>query len=191
MSQGTSNQIAALIERIGRLLNTDAHAEGLLPVHWEALRYLERANRFSTTAAALTAYLGLTKGTVSQTLNALEARGLVKKRADKKDRRSKQLSLTAKGAKLLAIDPLDDTVEAIDQLTDSAQQSLARSLKAMLSHRLDAQQRQPFGQCHACQYFAKKHADGGPHYCQLLEEPLNRKDALAICVEQMPRRAQG
>ena len=52
-------RIAALIERIGRLLSTDAHAGGLLPVQWEALRY--RANRFSRTPAALTAYLGLTR----------------------------------------------------------------------------------------------------------------------------------
>ena len=51
-------RIAALIERIGRLLTADSHASGLLPVQWEVLRYLRRANRFSRTLAALTAYLG-------------------------------------------------------------------------------------------------------------------------------------
>jgi len=82
MTGNGAEHIAALIERIGRLLSTDAHAAGLLPVQWEVLRYLRRANRFSRTPAALTAYLGLTKGTVSQTLRALEGRGLVRKRVD-------------------------------------------------------------------------------------------------------------
>ena len=85
-------RIAALIERIGRLLSTDAHAGGLLPVQWEALRYLGRANRFSRTPAALTAYLGLTKGTVSQTVHVLEAKGLVTKQVDPADRRGRRLS---------------------------------------------------------------------------------------------------
>ena len=47
MDQRDDRHVAALIERIGRLLHTDSHAEGLLPVQWEILRYLERANRFS------------------------------------------------------------------------------------------------------------------------------------------------
>ena len=106
-------RIAALIERIGRLLSTDAHAGGLLPVQWEALRYLGRANRFSRTPAALTAYLGLTKGTVSQTVHALEARGLVTKQVDPVDRRGRRLSLSPAGRTLLMRDPLVETVTAI------------------------------------------------------------------------------
>ena len=41
-------------ERLGRLVQSEAHAAGLQPVQWEALRFLERANRFSRTAAAVT-----------------------------------------------------------------------------------------------------------------------------------------
>ncbi len=87
MDNDDSKRISALLERIGRLLTTEAHAEGLLPVHWETLRYLQRANRFSQSAAALTAYLGLTKGTVSQTLGTLDNKGLIKKNVDRRDRR--------------------------------------------------------------------------------------------------------
>ncbi len=82
MDTEDSIRAAALIERIGRLIGSESHANGLQPVHWEALRYLSKANRFSQTAAALTAYLGLTKGTVSQSLKALEAKGLVRKLVD-------------------------------------------------------------------------------------------------------------
>lgn len=178
--------LAALLERIGRLLTTEAHAEGLLPVHWEALRYLQRANRFSKTAAALTAYLGLTKGTVSQTLMALESKGLVRKRVNTRDRRSNHLSLTAKGRSLLRRDPLSDTVDAIAQLDISMQSALDTGLRALLSARLAAQERQPFGQCRDCRYFARRHPKGEPHYCQLLKESLAKSEADSICFEQQP-----
>lgn len=187
MSSNSPEHIAVLFERVGRLLSTEAHAEGLLPVQWEALRYLHKANRFSRTAAALTAYLGLTKGTVSQTLNALESKGLVKKQIDLKDRRSKHLSLSAKGERLLRRDPLAVTVAAINELGSSAQRVLNRSLESLLAMRLAAQDRQPFGQCHDCRYFAHQHPEGNPHFCQLLHEKLATTDAQAICYEQLPK----
>jgi len=187
MKRNSAERIAALIERIGRLSTTEAHAEGLLPVQWEALRYLDKANRFSRTPAALTAYLGLTKGTVSQTLNTLESKKLVKKQIDRKDRRSKHLSLTAKGQRLLLRDPLEITVAAIARLESGPQRALAEALESLLTSRLRVQNRQPFGQCRDCRYFATRHPEGDPHYCQLLGETLAVKDALAICIEQMPQ----
>lgn len=186
MKKTPNQHIAALLERIGRLLASDAQANGLLPVHWETLRYLDRANRFSMTAAALTAYLGLTKGTVSQSLNSLEGKGLVRKRVDTRDRRSKRLSLTAKGKALLKHDPLLVTSQAIDALGAPAKVALADSLQTFLSTRLAAQERQPFGQCRDCQYFSQNREAGSPYFCQLLEEPLNESDSLAICYEQQP-----
>lgn len=186
MKNTSAERLAILIERVGRLLNTETHSAGLLPVHWEALRYLSRANRFSRSPAALTAYLGLTKGTVSQTLNSLESKGLVKKQINRKDRRSKHLSLTAKGKKLLRNDPLTQTTTAIKQLKRSSQEALSTGLQSLLSDRLNAQNRQAFGQCQDCRYFARQHAEGGPHFCLLLEEALAEHEAEAICFEQQP-----
>lgn len=191
MKKNGAEHIAALVERLGRLLASEAHAEGLLPVQWEALRYLHKANRFSRTAAALVSYLGITKGTVSQTLKTLEAKGLVKKRVDATDRRSNHLSLTARGRRLLGKDPLATTIAAIDELGSPAQRSLSGGLDALLTARLNAQDRQPFGQCQDCRYFAARHPDGGPHYCLLLQEKLARQDAGLICFEQQPRTGVG
>lgn len=187
MSNDTARRAAALTERLGRLIGTEAHSAGLLPVQWEALRYLTKANRFSRTAAALTAYLGLTKGTVSQTLKALESKGLIRKQVDPKDRRSNRLVLTATGRRHLNNDPLSATVAAIEDLPASTQQSLAKSLELLLSNRLAAQNRQPFGQCRDCLYFARRHPQGEPHYCQLLKEKLADTDAQEICFEQRPK----
>ena len=184
-----NSHVAALLERLGRLLATEAHAEGLLPVHWEALRYIDRANRFSRTTGALVAYLGITKGTVSQTVKALESKGLVTKRADSADRRRVQLALTAKGRRVLRADPLKLTEGAIASLNDSASKGLAKGLEVLLSNRLLAQRRRPFGLCRDCRYFARRHKEGRPSYCGLLKEPLSEDDAVAICQEQEPASA--
>lgn len=187
MQASDSRHVAALLERLGRLLGNDAHATDLQPVQWETLRYLDQANRFSRHSAALTAYLGLTKGTVSQTLKTLDARGLVRRRSDPHDRRRNRLELTAKGARALQDDPLERMTAAIDSLPQPTRTSLAGGLRQLLSRRLDAQGRQRFGQCLDCAYFASEHERGNPHYCTLLEESLSRADTEAICHEQVAK----
>ena len=61
-----------LVERLGNLMRAKLRRVSaqmqLQPVHMQALLYLSQANRYSNTPQALTEYLGLTKGTVSQSL---------------------------------------------------------------------------------------------------------------------------
>ena len=187
MKQEEAQRTAALIERIGRLVSREAHADGLLPVQWEALRYLARANRFSRTAAAITSYLGSTKGTVSQTLKALETKGLIRKQVDAKDRRSNLLALTAKGRRYLQNDPLLETASALMELPERTRRLLGKGLEELLAVRIRAQDRQPFGECRGCLYFARRHPDGKPHFCRLLKEELSGADAGKVCFEQKPR----
>ena len=71
--------IAHSLERLGRIMRAAEHDGELNPAQWEGLRYLGRANRFSNSPGALTRYLGATKGTVSQTLKALERKGFIAK----------------------------------------------------------------------------------------------------------------
>lgn len=186
MNPEDPKHIAALLERISRLISNNANVEGLKPVQWEALRYLAKANRFSNTATALTRYLGLTKATVSQSLMALERKGLVRKKADGRDRRSIRLSLTTQGKRMLSNDSLRDTEAAIRVLPEAARRQLGKGLGALLSARLAAQDGLPFGQCHNCRYFARNHPEGGPHRCQLAKEKLSETEADNICVEQSP-----
>lgn len=186
MESSETQRLAALIERMGRLVYSQAYAENLLPVHWETLRFLRRANRFSRSPAALTAYLGLTKGTVSQTLNALSSKGLLEKRAHPKDRRSRQLNLTKLGVQLLEQDPLARLYTALHGLSATRRSAMLQDVEQVLSASLIAQGRSPFGQCKTCRYFAKTHRAGRPHFCELLGEPLSEVDGLQICQEQQP-----
>lgn len=182
-----SGYIVALLERISRLINASGHAEGLKPVQWEVLRYLAKANRFSNTAAALTAYLGQTKGTVSQSLMTLTNKGFICKEDDSRDKRTTRLSLTHKGQQLLQNDPLLEAETALGSLSNTSRRQLGKSLTTYLSNLLAERERQPFGQCHLCRYFARNHPKGGPHRCQLVEEKLSETEADKICFEQNPK----
>lgn len=73
----------------------------LQPVQLSALMYLARCNRYSNTPLGVTDYLGLTKGTVSQSLKLLESKGLIVRKQDARDKRSVHLQLTESASTLL------------------------------------------------------------------------------------------
>jgi DNA-binding MarR family transcriptional regulator len=149
------------------------------------LRFLSRANRFSRTPAALAAYLGSTRGTVSQTLLALEAKGLIEKQASAGDMRSVTLSLTRAAIAILARDPALDLARAIDQTGASFR--LAEGLEAGLRASLAQPGGRAFGACKSCHHFRKDVRSGAnPHHCALLDEPLNEAASALICIEQVP-----
>lgn len=195
MSQPTGSdpntRLPDLLERIGRLLRGARHrTEQLNPAQWEALRYLSRANRYSRTPTALTRYLGATKGTVSQTMIALERKGLVRRAADPRDRRGVRLALTARGRANLQRDPMLDLLDAVDPALLSR---LETDLSDLLVHLQIRNRRRPFGQCGTCRFFRRGGAEGesdGPHRCGLTHEPLTALESGQICAEHEPGQAR-
>lgn len=178
------NKTVEMVERLARIVAQDGHAHGLKPAQWEALRYLARANRFSRTPGALTAYLGATKGTVSQTLMSLERAGLVAKSTHPDDRRSVRLELTREGAALLERDALVAMSQAVTALPADTHAALETGLTGLLKARLALSGGRPFGICRDCRHFSAGTHGAGVHYCRLLDEPLTEVDAGNICVEQ-------
>ncbi len=175
-----------LLERLGRLLQNSAHCEGLKPTQWEALRYLSRANRFSRGPSAVTAYLGMTKGTVSQTLAALERKGLISKVTVPSDRRNVTIELTRKGKALLRKDPLAGLSAAAESLSGAQRARLMNGLEDLLTESLRQRGGRPFGACKTCRHFLRNAQGGRPHRCGLLEVPLSGPDSELICIEQEP-----
>ena len=173
-----------LIERLARLVTNEGHAHGMKPAQWEALRFLARANRFSRTPGGLTAYLGLTKGTVSQTLMSLERAGLVEKTANPGDGRSVRLDLTEKGRALLPLDGMATIMQAFEALPPPLRASLGDGVAALVTSALAARSGRAFGICRACCHFAVDARGPGQHYCQLLKQPLEDAEAEQICQEQ-------
>lgn len=148
--------IIGSLERLARLMRSAAHAEGLIPAQWEALRYLSRANQFSNSPGALARYLDATKGTVSQTVQALETKGLIAKRARDGDERSIALHVTDAGVALLSRDPLLNVVKAIDDLGGKTKRRMARGLESVLGSEITRLDAAHFGTCKTCKHFTRE-----------------------------------
>ena len=179
---GDGRMIAWPLERLARVMRAREHEDGLNPAQREALRYLARANRFSNTPGALTRYLGATKGTISQTVMALERKGYIAKAA-RDAKKAVRLSLTDKGRAALASDPWAELAAAADELGGKTRRRMQRGLEELLAHELTRAGLASFGSCASCRYFRERGREAdGPHLCMLFEEPLSNDDATRICV---------
>lgn len=186
MKMSQALEAAYLVGRLERLARSGVTVEGLNPAQWEALRYLARANRFSRTPAALAEYVGSTRGTISQTLIALEQKGLVARSASRRDGRSVELALTRHGATALKQDPLLHLARDIATGTDDDPARLVATLQAILAATIARNDGRAFGVCHSCRHFRRNARSGAasPHHCGLLDEPLSEADSKDICQEQ-------
>jgi DNA-binding MarR family transcriptional regulator len=177
--------VAWPLERLTRLMRAGEHEGGLNPAQWEALRYLSRANRFSNSPIALTRFLGSTKGTVSQTIKALERKGFITKGPRENEGRSISLSLTPKGSAALSHDPLAEFSKSLDALSGKNRRRLAKGLADLLETDLKRREQPSFGTCPTCRYFREKggDADGGaPHSCMYFDVSLSGAETQLICI---------
>jgi DNA-binding MarR family transcriptional regulator len=166
------------LERLARLIRQAGHAEGLLPVHWEILRFLARASRHSLGPGAVTGYLGLTKGTTSQSLAALERKGLITRQKQSTDQRHQILALTETGRILLQKDPLAGLERRILSLGGKTRRRFDRGLADLLDHQIEAQKAQRFGTCAGCRHFKDK---GCGALCALDGLPLSGVESHLLC----------
>jgi len=177
-----------LLERIGNLLRTEIRKAGakagLQPVHLQALYYLSQCNRYSDTPAAVTDYLGATKGTVSQTLSILEKKGYIEKTTDANDRRVQHLALTESAHALLHTSlPPKFFAKAESKLMEADAGGAVQFLTQLLRELQYANQSKTFGVCKTCHFFLS-HSEG--YQCGLTREMLQEKDIVKICREHQP-----
>jgi DNA-binding MarR family transcriptional regulator len=177
--------IAELVDRLGRIAHSLQFSCGLNPAQWEALRFLARANRYSSTPSALAEYLGTTKGTVSQTLIALEAKGFIRRKRCLDDRRSVKLSLTASGRDMLEKDPIRMLDAVGDNMSAAERRALTDGMCRLIDSLNRAQGSPAFGVCSHCSYHSAaggRAGDGAPCYCGYTNEPLSEEETRKICV---------
>ncbi len=187
MSKNTG--IAELVGRLGRIAHALQFSGGLNPAQWEALRFLARANRYSCTPSALSEYLGTTKGTVSQTLIALETKGYIRRTRGRTDRRSVDLSLTEDGWEMLRNDPIRLIERVGNDLPPATRQELTAGMDRLLTSLNLAQGHPAFGVCTDCNYCHRSSAEsrgGAPCYCGFADDPLTEDETGLICVNFVP-----
>ena len=177
-----------LIERISSILRSEERkkyaAIGLQPVHGQVLDFLANCNKYSNTHAAVAEYLGLTKGTVSQTIQLLERKHLLEKTTSSFDARVIHLTLTESGEHLVKeLKPLDIFKSAEQQISQHDFENIGHALQTTLLALQQANQSKSFGLCRSCQFFT---VEENHYQCGLTEQALDREDTNKICRDHIP-----
>jgi DNA-binding MarR family transcriptional regulator len=174
-----------IIERMCALIRSEERRKctelGIQAVHLQVLDYLSRCNHYSDTPAALTSYLGMTRGTVSQTLLLLERKGFIKKTIDEIDRRKLHLSLLVEGSEILKQTRTSDIFKQAALLSKEKdflnnEEAFMQALVALQK----ANKSQSFGQCKTCKFFT---IASEVFSCGLTKERLSLGDSEKICQE--------
>ena len=175
------DRMTSLVDRLGRAVHCLQFADGLNPAQWAALRYLGRANRYSRTPTAISDYLGTTRGTMSQTIKALEAKGLIGRETSGRDRRAVLLRLTGAGEAALENDPLHCVASVAGVLGDEMDEA-----SRFLDRVVDCLQAKSgglnYGVCTDCTHFCRNSFAEDVHRCGLTGDPLSVADSTKICV---------
>lgn len=177
------------VERLGNLLRVSLRqvgvVHGLQPMHLQALLYLADANRYSNTPQALAEYLGLTKGTVSQSLLLLARRKLIARHADEQDGRVVRLTLTDKGKEVLKDLGLGNAWrDALQAASPARLSSATKVLKEALANLQTKNGHKSFGVCVTCRH--NLHIGPRSYVCGLTKEKLTSREVRKICREHSP-----
>lgn len=180
-----AQRVIILLDRIGRLTRELQFANGLNPAQWEALRFIAQANKYSRSPTALADYLGATKGTVSQTLIALESKGLITRCKKTDDRRQVELCLTEAGQEMLLRDPMQTLEQATLEVADELGVQMVKGLTRLLHDLQTRNQINEFGVCQDCSLFCvntQAAADLGGGTCGSTGETIDAAEKTKICV---------
>lgn len=179
------HRLSALLDRLTISLRAQerraAADVGVQPVHLQILGYLCRCNRYSNTPIAVSEYLGIQKGTISQSLALLEAKGYLTKTPDCDDRRVVRLKLTENGYRLGKPDQgAPATHEALGALAPPQASALEEQLQALLARLNAGPGNRSFGACPTCVHFGR---DGQALRCGLTGHELGVGELTQICRE--------
>jgi DNA-binding MarR family transcriptional regulator len=183
-------KVAAALERIGQALRVlsqrEARAHGLSPIQLQLLLRLAVDPPRLRRPGALAREFDVSPASLSDSIAALERKGLVERRRLEGDRRGFSLALSGSGRRLArrtegVAEPVQRAVAA---LAPEEQLSLMSSLFSVIA----GLQRQGVvtvaRMCVTCRHFRPDvRAGGRPHHCALLDVSLAAEDLRVDCPE--------
>ncbi len=178
-TESTATTLERLSALVQQAVRDDAARQGLLPIHWQVLAYLARANRYSDIPIAVAEYLGITRGTVSQTLAVLERKGLIAKEGDERHGKRIHLTLTTAGEALLE-QGWAERLEKVLAETGADEAHLRNDLVTLVKTLQQVNGNRAFGVCRQCGHFR---IEGAAYRCGLTGEPLAVTQIIKICRE--------
>lgn len=190
MPQAIASKLAAGLAKIGLVLRHHAWKaggeHGLAPAQSQVLVLLEARRRGAgMTMSVIAAELAITPASASDTVSALERKGLVARRRDERDARIVRVDLTREGSTLArrAAEWPDMFLSALGELSEQEQAIFVRGLVKIIYSLQSSEQIPVTRMCPTCVYF-RPHAhpqEGRPHHCAYVDAPLAEVDLRLDC----------
>jgi DNA-binding MarR family transcriptional regulator len=181
------NRISEGLSRIAIAMRSDewskAEKAGLKPTQLAILEFL--AGRNGARVKEIAAHLGVSQPTATDSIAALERKGLVAKASAPDDKRATAIRITVEGtAALGSVSPIETAaMEAARSLSASEQESLLLSLVKMIRHLQEADAIPIQRMCTSCRYFRPYQHSGAakPHHCNFVNAAFGRNELRIDC----------
>src|SRR5690349_14346241 len=182
--------LASALRRLAQLAHTMSWdqwaAQRLTPTQRRILEFLGSRHE-NITLSAVACELGVTPATASDSVAALEAKGLVRKRRSHTDGRALALMLTTEGRRSVTeLASLPDPLQAAFRgLTDDEQSVFYRSAMKMIRELQETGPLPPSRMCVRCRYFDpfRYQQSATPHHCHLIGAALADRHLRMDCPE--------
>lgn len=146
--------------------------------HYMALQYYGGANGYSRTVSALALYQGTAVSSASVLTDKLVKEGYLLRQILEFDRRSVRLNVSARGKRILRVDPFREMTDAAESLPVRIQQILLSSLAHIVVRMSERLGQRRFGICKDCRYF--KNTKG--RTCEFMNVVIPPQDIEMLCV---------
>jgi DNA-binding MarR family transcriptional regulator len=185
-------KIVAALDRLARGQRSHRQATasklGLTPLQLELMRAIAGGPPPEPAVGLLALELGVSQPTATDSLLALERKGLLTRRREPTDRRRTTVALTDAGRRL--VDQCSgadrDLREGVAGLDRSDQETMLEALLALITHLVNAGVIDVARTCLSCRYH--EHHPGQAHRCKLLEVDLPPAELRVNCPEHEPLR---
>ena len=188
----TARETAELLLLVGGLCKPTATRASSAPLNGWRFASSPAPTR-SRTRPAFAEFQATTRGTASQAIKALEAGGYLVRQRSQADGRSVTLRLTDKGHEVIARDPFEVLVRAVDSLNVQEQAAMRDALHQVLTTIAASGAHRHFGVCQDCAYLGgEKHcgstkASRSALECRLFGVPVEPDDAGFLCADFQPK----
>ncbi|HWK59593.1 MAG TPA: MarR family winged helix-turn-helix transcriptional regulator [Parapedobacter sp.] len=190
-NQSTDSKIVASLERIAQafrvLLWNESKTNGLSPIQMQVLIFLLHHGEEMRKVSYLASEFNMTKATISDTVKALEQKGLISKEYDQYDTRSYCIHLSAAGKAIAGRTALftKELKAPIELLDADDKENLLLSLIGIIRHLNKTGIITIQRMCFTCSHY-RPGPGGNGHFCQLINQSLAPTELRVDCPEHLP-----
>ena len=183
------HRIREALSRVGMAMRLDewagARAAGLNPTQLAILGLVEGRGSQGLGVKEIAAHLGVTQPTATDSIAALERKGLIEKQPGMADRRAVRVVPTAEGRAALVGAGLEQGLaeRAVGALDTDEQEALLLTLVKMIRHLQETGGIPIQRMCVTCRHFEPfAHADAArPHHCTLVDAAIGQRELRIDC----------